>query len=120
MRLPSAEPHNCHPKNFLRACMLLLLTEQAAHGYELNERLRDFGLYHDEPGGVYRALRLLEHDGLVSSTWNTTGAGPARRTYALTAQGLAWLETWAEETRRAQEHLEAFFARFERVARVPD
>lgn len=121
MHLTPAEPHDCHPKNFLRACLLLLLAEEATHGYEINERLRDFGLYHDDPGGLYRALRLLEHDGLVRSTWDTSASGPARRTYAVTDAGLSWLESWAEEMRRAQRHLEAFFERQQLVAaRVPD
>ena len=53
------------PKNFLRACLLLLLREQPAHGYELLERLRPFGFARDDPGGLYfhslpRPIRLLD------------------------------------------------------------
>ena len=48
------------PKNFLRPCLLLLLREQPAHGYELLERLRPLGFGRDDPGGLYRALRSLE------------------------------------------------------------
>ena len=54
------------PRNFLRPCLLLLLREQPAHGYELLERLRTFGFARD-PGGLYRALRGLEQDGFVRS-----------------------------------------------------
>ncbi|MCA1680840.1 MAG: helix-turn-helix transcriptional regulator, partial [Actinobacteria bacterium] len=45
------------PKNFLRPCLLLLLREAPAHGYELLDRLRAFGFEGSDPGGLYRALR---------------------------------------------------------------
>jgi poly-beta-hydroxybutyrate-responsive repressor len=87
----------CHweggpPRNFLRACLLLLLREHAGHGYDLLARLRDFGLDKD-PGGVYRTLRALEREGLLYSAWEASSAGPARRGYELTWEGeelLAW------------------------------
>ena len=40
------------PKNFLRPCLLLLLREQAAHGYQLLDRLRAFGFEGSDPGGL--------------------------------------------------------------------
>ena len=67
------------PKNFLRPCLLLLLREQAAHGYQLLDRLRAFGFEGSDPGGLYRALRKLEGEGLVQSAWQPSGAGPDRR-----------------------------------------
>src|SRR5438034_9919232 len=76
------------PRNFLRLCLLLLLREQPAHGYELLERLRSFGFVRDDPGGLYRALRVLERDGLVRSAWKPSQAGPERRIYALTRAGM--------------------------------
>src|SRR4028118_363495 len=45
------------PKNFLRPCLLLLLREHPAHGYDLLERLRPLGFNRDDPGRLYRALR---------------------------------------------------------------
>jgi len=41
-----------------------------------------------DPGGVYRTLRRLEEDGLVVSDWEEGEAGPQRRRYTLTADGL--------------------------------
>ena len=38
------EPQGGLPKNFLRPCLLLLLSEGQAHGYDLLVRLADFGV----------------------------------------------------------------------------
>jgi PadR family transcriptional regulator PadR len=75
------------PKNFLRPCLLLLLHESPAHGYELRERLRALGFSRDDPGRLYRALRALEDAELVRSAWQSSSGGPDRRTYELTRAG---------------------------------
>jgi PadR family transcriptional regulator PadR len=75
------------PKNFLRPCLLLLLHESPAHGYELRERLRPLGFGRDDPGRLYRALRSLEGAQLVRSAWQPSSGGPDRRTYELTRAG---------------------------------
>lgn len=40
-----------------------------------------------DPGSLYRALRSLEDDGVVCSSWDTSNAGPAQRVYELTDLG---------------------------------
>ncbi len=74
-------------RSLLRPAILLLLKERASHGYELVSRLGELGLDVPDFGGLYRALRAMEDEGLVSSSWGTPARGPARRVYALTAQG---------------------------------
>ncbi len=59
------------PKDFLRPCLLLLLREREAHGYELLESVAAFGFDHSDPGALYKTLRRLEHDGLVQSDWES-------------------------------------------------
>lgn len=100
------------PRSFLRPSLLLLLLEGPAHGYDLLDKLKVFGFSKSDPGGVYRTLRSLEHDGQVYSTWATSTAGPARRTYTITPEGEDQLRAWAfviDDTRRA---LEQFLDRF--------
>ena len=83
------------PKNFARPCLLLLLAESSAHGYELIDRLRPFGFEVNDPATVYKSLRQMEAEGLVTSTWELSSRGPARRVYALTSDGRDLLEAWA-------------------------
>ncbi len=66
---------------------LLILREENSYGYELMERVREFGFEQINPGILYRTLRQMENEGLGKSTWETSGDGPARRVYAITAYG---------------------------------
>jgi poly-beta-hydroxybutyrate-responsive repressor len=99
------------PKNFLRPCLLLLLHEAPAHGYELRERLRPLGFSRDDPGRLYRALRALENAQLVRSDWQSSSGGPDRRTYELTRAGEERLREAAEELQAMQAILDTFLVR---------
>jgi poly-beta-hydroxybutyrate-responsive repressor len=101
------------PKNFLQPCLLLLLREQPAHGYELLERLRAFGFERSDPGRLYRSLRKLEDEGLVRSAWEPSTSGPARRIYEITRAGMEELHRRARGLAEARGTLDAFLGRYE-------
>jgi PadR family transcriptional regulator PadR len=101
------------PRNFLRPCLLLLLREHPAHGYELLERLGAFGFDRSDPGGLYRTLRGLENDGLVHSGWEKSTAGPDRRIYELTKSGGEELHRQAKGLAAGMDVLAAFVSRYE-------
>ena len=105
------EPQGGLPKNFLRPCLLLLLREGQSHGYDLLVRLTEFGVKVD-PGGLYRTLRAFERGGLVRSRWETSDAGPARRTYVLTPEGKNWLRLWGGTLRESRRFLDRFLDRY--------
>ena len=92
------EPQGGLPRNYLRASLLLLIAETPAHGYDLLDQIAQLGLRNVDPGGLYRALRVMEQDGLVASWWEHSSAGPARRSYRLTDEGVEWLHAWAGRT----------------------
>jgi len=105
----------CDPRNFLQPCLLLLLRERSDHGYDLVNRLRELHLGEGDAGAVYRALRGLERQGLVRSTWQTSQAGPARRTYQITLPGLADLDRQAVLLEATHRTLHVFRGRYERL-----
>ena len=76
-------------ERFVEPAILLLLSEQVSHGYELLERLAELipGERIDM-GNLYRLLRALEEDGLVRSHWDEALPGPAKRTYELTSDAI--------------------------------
>lgn len=100
------------PKNFLRPCLLLLLREHPAHGYDLLERLRPLGFNRDDPGRLYRALRALESDGLVRSVWEKSNSGPDRRMYELTRSGMEVLHESAKALKATDQILSVFLSRY--------
>lgn len=75
------------------------------------ERLGALGVRDVEPGQVYRALRALERERCLASVWVTSPAGPARRRYQLTPEGLASLSGWAVRLGRLHETVGSCLAR---------
>lgn len=47
-----------------------------------------------DPAGVYRSLKSMEEQGILTSAWDLPDAGPAKRSYALTANGRECLRQW--------------------------
>jgi PadR family transcriptional regulator, regulatory protein PadR len=103
------------PKNFLRPCLLLLLAEAPAHGYELIERLRPFGFDVPDPGSLYKSLRQMEQEGLLTSEWELSTRGPARRIYALTSDGRDLLAAWAFTLEQNRAILGQFLHRYQHL-----
>lgn len=97
------------PKNFIIPVLLLLLRDWNAHGYELMQKLVQFGLHSIDQGNLYRILRQLEKDELVISEWDTSAKGPAKRIYSITSAGEKYLELWATSLNQYQLMLNQFF-----------
>ena len=109
----STRPEPPLPRNFMRACVLLLLREAPAHGYDLLERLRAFGFTVADPGGLYRALRAMEQDGLVHSAWEPSANGPDRRIYEITRAGMEDLHDRAGALAETHLMIDRLLSRYE-------
>ena len=97
------------PKNFLIPIMLLHLRDWNSHGYELMDRIMQFGVESVDQGNFYRLLRQLEKDALVTSEWSVAEGGPAKRIYSITEAGEQYLEMWAGSLSYYQKMLDQFF-----------
>jgi PadR family transcriptional regulator, regulatory protein PadR len=102
-------------ERFIEPVLLLLLSERPMHGYELLEHVP--GLAREERrvdlGNLYRLLRSLEEEGIVTSTWDEALPGPAKRVYGLTDAGRDLLARWAAALGDARELLGAYIHRYE-------
>jgi PadR family transcriptional regulator, regulatory protein PadR len=122
-RWKTANRWNVHARveRFTEPALLLLLYERPAHGYELIERLPALtGGRRVEMGNLYRLLRSLEEEGIVSSEWDASAPGPAKRRYALTAEGRRLLHHWAAALGDARSRIDDFIDRYERGKEVTD
>ena len=91
---------------FIQPWLLLLLSEESAHGYELLDKLnQNEDTQGVDPGFLYRTLRQFEEDRLVRSSWDVEGRGPARRVYEITPDGIEYLHAWADHIRSTRERL---------------
>lgn len=116
--MPS-DPRVALPKSFLRPCLLLLLREERAHGYDLLERVQSLGFDGSDPGGLYRALRSLEREKLVRSVWEPSEGGPDRRTYEITRAGMEELHRSAKAIAAGQQTVAGFLSRYEEFVALP-
>jgi len=99
---------------FVEPCLLMILRDDASHGYNLVEALQEFGFV---PGSVdasviYRALREMEEQSWVTSEWDTSGSGPPRRVYSVTPGGEEYLGRWINDLRCTRDELDRFIERY--------
>lgn len=94
---------------FLQTCILVLLQKHKDYGYSLANDLAQFGF---NPGSIdisiiYRALRGLEIQGLVSADWDEKSMGPQRRVYEITPRGTEALASLMNELSERKHEIEA-------------
>ena len=111
-----ADPQ-ARPKNWLAPVALVILKECTSYGYELMERMVEFGFEAMNPGTLYRTLRKLEKEGLCESKWQTASEGPARRMYSITDAGEAYLELWVKSLEHYQQTMDAFLHTYKKSGR---
>jgi poly-beta-hydroxybutyrate-responsive repressor len=108
------------PRNLLVPYLLLALSYYQAHGYLLQQYLRTLGFFGVDITTIYRTLRQMEKQGLVSSAWDTEAQGPARRVYSLTPGGKLFLESWAAALGQYRDILDRFFRMYQGAEPPPE
>lgn len=108
------------PRAYLRPSLLLLLGEAPSHGYDLLEQVRALGMRVAEPGGLYRALRAMDEEGLVRSWWEPSLSGPARRLYVITEDGRHALREWATELALLRHLIDGILDRCQELPDLPN
>ena len=105
------------PPRFLRAFLLLFLAKEEAHGYELIEKLKEMGVKYEtyEFGYVYKTLRNMEKEGLLSSRWNVKEKGAAKRIYRITDKGRENLDEWAKVLMNIKDSIESFLKAYQKI-----
>lgn len=97
----------------IRPVVLALLQREDTHGYDLVRQLHALDVFGDCPpdtSGVYKVLKSMKQEGLVSATWEMGDTGPAKRLYTLTRNGNACLERWAATLRTYRSQIDAILA----------
>jgi PadR family transcriptional regulator PadR len=106
------------PKELRTAWLLLLLRAAPSYGYVLRRALSARGM-EVEPGSVYRSLRELERDDLISSRWVEPAAGPRARVYTVTPGGERCLDVLAAAIELARDAQEGFLEAYGEAAQAP-
>ena len=102
------------PERYVQASLLMALRDKPSYGYELIQRIVEFGFMREAPPGmIYRHLRQMDEEELVKSQWDSEGDGPAKRVYAITPEGLEVLDAWIPHMRHRMQALAAFIKLYE-------
>ena len=77
-------------------CVLALIRDEESYAFEIVRVLGARGLVTSE-GTIYPLLARLRRDGLVSTIWRESDAGPPRRYYRITDEGCQVLDTFVAD-----------------------
>ena len=103
------------PNNLLMPLVLMSLRQWNSYGYELMEKTATFWEEAINPGTMYRTLRQMENNGDIESTWEKSeNGGPARRMYAITEAGVAYLDLWMASLEQYQRNMDTFLRLYHR------
>jgi PadR family transcriptional regulator, regulatory protein PadR len=74
-------------RGVLDLCLLAVMEDGPAYGYDMTKRLRARGLSIVGEGSIYPLLGRLERDGLVETRRAASNGGPPRKYYSLSPEG---------------------------------
>ena len=84
-------------RGVLDVCLLAVLIDEPAYGYEMTRRLAARGLDVVGEGSIYPALGRLERGGLVEPFQQPSNGGPPRKYYRVSETGRSALTKWRQE-----------------------
>ncbi len=99
-------------EKFVEPALLLVLRDLPGHGYEIADEIEELlGGERVDLGNLYRMLRSMEEEGIVTSAWTDGEEGRGKRTYAITDSGATLLDAWVESLRGTATNIESFVHR---------
>ena len=102
----------------LRPTLLVILLEGQSHGYQLSEKLEDYGFDPEllDSSVVYRDLRDMEDRGLIDSHWDEESKGPRRRVYRINQTGLECLQAWMNGLQDVRDRIGGLINHYQSLA----
>lgn len=87
-------------KGLLEGCILKIVSVNKTYGYEICEKLINYGFKEISEGSVYPILIRLEKKELLYSIMKVSPLGPMRKYYYLTEEGIEelnrFISSWNE------------------------
>lgn len=79
-------------KGTLEGCILSIISQKETYGYEISQRLENYGFGKVVEGTIYPLLLRLEKNGFIIATYRQSELGPKRKYYSLTQKGYEEIE----------------------------
>ena len=103
---------------WLSSIILLLIAEKPSYGYELVERLKEFGIIlvgNGNMGRIYTFLNDFETNNFITFNWDTTYS-PPRKIYTITDVGLKTLSEIKTEMDKLKSTIETYENKYNTIA----
>ncbi|HOF87045.1 MAG TPA: helix-turn-helix transcriptional regulator [Armatimonadota bacterium] len=100
-------------ERLVRPAVLLMLAREPMHGFKIVRQLAAMPMFDGQQpnaAGVYRALKIMAEEGLVTPEWALSASGPAKRLYTLTARGEHCLASWLITLHDYRQSIDALLA----------
>lgn len=94
-------------RGVLDLCLLTVMADGPAYGYEMTKRLAARGLSIVGEGSIYPLLGRLERDGLVDTHRSASNGGPPRKYYQLSGPGRRALASGIREWESTRDAVDA-------------
>lgn len=96
-------------KGILESCILKIIDKQETYGYEIVERLQNYGFTDVRDGTLYPLLLRLEKKELIKATFKESPLGPKRKYYHLTNTGEEYLGSFLKNWKEIVESVNQIF-----------
>ncbi len=91
------------------AFILLIISLEPNHGLGILNKLNALVPQNRiDTSIVYRTLKDFENDGYIKSKWADSDAGPKKKVYEITSEGIKRLNTFQEDVLKSKNNLEIF------------
>ena len=106
----------------IQPAVLAILAKKALHGYRIVQSLTAMPMFKGhapDNTGVYRFLSAMEDRGLLTSAWDLSGSGPAKKLFDLTNQGRKCLAKWVATLREYRRQIGELLEHLQRATAMP-
>lgn len=98
----------------LEGCILKIINDDEVYGYEIAERLKNYGLDGISEGTIYPLLLRLKRNGLIDSVKKASPFGPKRKYYSLSSLGKQELNDFYNSWLKISDSINEIFANYKK------
>ncbi|WP_050606879.1 PadR family transcriptional regulator [Clostridium niameyense] len=96
----------------LEGCILKIINDDKVYGYEIAEKLKEYGINEVSEGTIYPLLLRLEKNGFLNSVKKESLLGPKRKYYSLSELGRQELKSFYENWKKLRDSIDKIFKNY--------
>lgn len=93
----------------LEGCILKIINDDEVYGYEIAEKLKEYGINEVSEGTIYPLLLRLERNGVLNFVKKESPLGPKRKYYSLSELGKQELKSFYENWKELRDSIDKMF-----------